>query len=154
MSQKYQLSFFLLAFSLLVLIACSKSVDPVQNLKDGEAFLAANSAREGVVVTLSGLQYEVLREGDRKKPSDSDSVTVNYMGSLINGKEFDRGQAITFPLNAVIAGWREGLQLMNEGAKYRFFIPSELAYGKTGAGRSIAPNSALIFEVDLVKVNR
>ena len=143
--------FFVILVSLLG--ACSK-IDPEQNLKAGEAFLAENRVKEGVTTTPSGLQYQVIKEGNGKNPSATDSVTVNYKGSLITGKEFDSGENITFPLNGVIQGWTEGLQLMKEGAKYRFFIPSPLAYGETGAARVIPPNSALIFEVDLVKVNR
>ena len=107
-----------------------------------------------MATTPSGLQYQVLNEGNGRKPIATDSVTVNYKGSLINGKVFDSGEKITFPLNGVIPGWTEGLQLMKEGAKYRFFIPSSLAYGESGEARVIPPNAALIFEVELVKVNR
>jgi FKBP-type peptidyl-prolyl cis-trans isomerase len=141
------------AFLFSLLGGCSK-VDPDLNLKAGESFLAENRVKQGVVTTPSGLQYQVLKEGNGLMPSVSDSVTVNYQGSLITGKEFDSGENITFPLNGVIPGWTEGLQLMKEGAKYRFFIPSTLAYGESGAARVIPPNAALIFEVDLVKVNR
>jgi len=144
----------LVAFWLAFLAACSKNIDPEQNRKAGEVFLAANKTKEGVVTTPSGLQYEVLKGGSGQSPKPSDSVTVDYKGSLINGREFDHGENISFPLQGVIPGWTEGLQLMKEGAKYRFFIPSELAYGESGAARVIPPNSALIFEVDLVKVNR
>ena len=133
--------------------ACSKT-DPGQNLKSGETFLAENKVKDGVNTTPSGLQFQILKEDNGKSPAGSDSVTVNYKGMLISGKEFDSGENISFPLNGVIPGWTEGLQLMKEGAKYRFFIPSALAYGETGAARIIPPNSALIFEVDLVKVNR
>jgi FKBP-type peptidyl-prolyl cis-trans isomerase FkpA len=125
-----------------------------QTLTQGEAFLAENASKPGVVVTASGLQYQVLTEGTGQQPAASDSVTVNYVGSLISGSHFDEGKGITFPLNAVIPGWTEGVQLMKEGASYRFFIPSALAYGERGAGRAIPPNAALIFDVDLVKVNR
>jgi len=136
-----------------LLAACSKG-DPEQNKKAGEAFLAENAKKEGVLMTASGLQYQVLTPGTGRQPSATDSVTVNYKGSLIDGKEFDSGQEISFPLNGVIPGWTEGLQLMKEGAKYRFFIPSSLAYGEAGAARVIPPNAALVFEVDLLKVNR
>ena len=134
-------------------VGCAK-VDSGQNLKAGESFFAENRTKPGVLTTASGLQYQVLQDGKGVKPSATDSVTVNYQGALITGKEFDKGENISFPLNGVIAGWTEGLQLMNEGAKFRFFIPAALAYGESGAGRIIPPNSALIFEVELVKVNR
>jgi len=143
----------LAVFFFSLLGACAK-VDPELNRKAGEFFLAENRTKEGVVVTASGLQYLVLKEGNGQQPLTSDSVTVNYKGSLIGGKEFDKGENITFPLNGVIPGWTEGLQLMKEGAKYRFFIPSALAYGESGAARIIPPNSTLVFDVDLVKVNR
>lgn len=138
---------------LALLTACGKG-DPEQNLKAGQAFLADNATKTGVTTTPSGLQYQVLREGNGLKPEARDSVTVNYAGSLIGGSEFDSGENITFPLANVIAGWTEGLQFMKEGAKYRFFIPSQLAYGESGAGRVIPPNATLIFDVELVKVNR
>ena len=152
MSKKWWGSLMLAAL-LGGMLACAK-VDSGQNLKAGESFLAENRTKPGVVTTSSGLQYQILQEGKGVKPSATDSVTVNYQGSLITGKEFDKGENISFPLNGVIAGWTEGLQLMNEGAKFRFFIPAALAYGESGAGRIIPPNSALIFEVELVKVNR
>ncbi len=153
MSKKLWVSSILAAFFFSLSGGCAK-VDPELNRKAGESFLAENRTKEGVVATSSGLQYQVLKEGNGQEPSASDSVTVNYKGSLISGKEFDKGENITFPLNGVIPGWTEGLQLMKEGAKYRFFIPSSLAYGESGAARVIPPNSALVFEVDLVKVNR
>lgn len=122
----------------------------------GEAFLAENAKKEGVVVLPSGLQYTVLREGTLRKPKATDSVECHYEGRLIDGTVFDssykRGQSATFPLNGVIAGWTEGVQLMGEGAKYRFFIPYHLAYGERGAGGSIPPYAALVFDVELVKV--
>ena len=136
-----------------LLAGCPKG-DPELNKKAGEAFLAENAKKEGVVSTASGLQYQVLAAGNGLQPSATDSVTVDYKGSLIDGKEFDSGKGISFPLNGVIPGWTEGLQLMKEGAKYRFFIPSSLAYGESGAARVIPPNAALVFEVDLLKVNR
>ena len=123
---------------------------------EGEAFLAENAKKEGVVSLPSGLQYQVLREGDGRKPAAIDQVECHYEGTLINGQVFDssyqRGQTATFGLNQVIAGWTEGLQLMQEGAKYRFFIPYHLAYGERGAGQSIPPFATLIFDVELVKV--
>ena len=122
----------------------------------GEKFLAENGKKEGVNTTSSGLQYVVEKEGTGKQPTASDNVTVHYTGRLLNGKVFDssvsRGEPATFPLNRVIPGWTEGLQLMKEGAKYVFFIPSELAYGAHGAGNDIPPHSTLIFEVELIKV--
>ena len=123
---------------------------------EGEAFLAENAKKEGVESLPSGLQYQVLREGDGRKPAATDQVECHYEGTLINGQVFDssyqRGQTATFGLNQVIAGWTEGLQLMQEGAKYRFFIPYHLAYGERGAGQSIPPFATLIFDVELVKV--
>jgi FKBP-type peptidyl-prolyl cis-trans isomerase FkpA len=122
----------------------------------GEKFLAENATKEGVTTTASGLQYKVLTEGTGKSPKATDTVLVHYAGTLINGTEFDssykRKEPIEFPLNGVIAGWTEGVQLMKEGAKFRFFIPSKLAYGTRGAGRDIGPNQTLIFEVELLKV--
>ena len=123
---------------------------------EGENFLAENGKKDGVVTLPSGLQYTVLREGNGKRPSATDTVECDYEGTLINGQVFDssyrRGEHATFPLNQVIAGWTEGLQLMQEGAKYRFFIPYNLAYGERGAGRDIPPYAALIFDVELHKV--
>lgn len=143
-----------LAAVLLGLLGGCPKVDPAQNKQAGEVFLAENAKKPGIKVTPSGLQYQILKEGTGLQPAASDSVTVDYKGSLIDGKEFDSGQGVSFPLNGVIPGWTEGLQLMKEGAKYRFFIPSALAYGESGAARVIPPNAALVFEVDLVKVNR
>ena len=124
--------------------------------QEGEAFLAENAKKDGVVTLPSGLQYQVLREGDGRKPSATDQVECHYEGTLINGQVFDssyrRGETATFGLNQVIKGWTEGLQLMQEGAKYRFFIPYQLAYGERGAGQSIPPFATLIFDVELVKV--
>ncbi len=123
---------------------------------EGENFLAENAKKPGVETLPSGLQYQVLREGDGRKPSATDQVECHYEGTLINGQVFDssyrRGETATFGLNQVIKGWTEGLQLMQEGAKYRFFIPYNLAYGERGAGQSIPPYAALIFDVELVKV--
>ena len=123
---------------------------------EGEKYLAENAKKEGVVTLPSGLQYQVLREGNGKKPSAKDSVKCHYEGFLIDGTVFDssvqRGEPAVFGLQQVIAGWTEGLQLMQEGAKYRFFIPYRLAYGEGGAGASIPPFAALIFDVELIQV--
>lgn len=120
-------------------------------------FLATNKKKPGVVVTSSGLQYRVLRAGTGRRPGAGDAVEVNYKGTLTNGKVFDssydRGQSISFPLNKVIAGWTEGLQLMKEGAKYEFVIPANLGYGINGAGSSIPPRATLVFIVELLKVH-
>ena len=123
---------------------------------EGEAFLAENKKRAGVVTTASGLQYEVLAEGTGHQPKATDTVRCHYEGTLIDGSVFDssyrRGAPAEFGLNQVIAGWTEGVQLMKEGAKYKFYIPYHLAYGERGAGSSIPPYSALIFIVELIKV--
>ncbi len=120
----------------------------------GEKFLAENGKKDGVKTTASGLQYEVVTEGKGANPKASDRVTVHYKGTLISGEQFDssydRGQPITFPLGNVIPGWTEGLQLMKPGAKYKLYIPSNLAYGERGAGAKIGPNETLIFEVELL----
>ena len=122
----------------------------------GEKYLAENAKKEGVITLPSGLQYQVLKEGNGKKPTAKDTVQCHYEGFLIDGTVFDssiqRGEPATFPLQQVIAGWTEGLQLMQEGAKYRFFIPYRLAYGEGGAGSSIPPFAALIFDVELIEV--
>jgi len=127
-------------------------------LAAGNKFLSDNSKKPGIKTTASGLQYEVLREGSGPHPLATDQVTVNYRGTLINGTEFDssyaRHQPATFPLNGVIPGWTEGLQLMTPGSKYRFYIPSQLGYGAQGAGGSIGPNEALIFDVELLSINK
>lgn len=128
------------------------SADAEHHKQESNKFLSENRQKPDVVTTPSGLEYQVLREGTGATPKATDTVTVNYRGSLISGSEFDSGQGISFPLNGVIPGWTEGLQLMKEGAKYRFFIPPELAYGERGAGRVVPPNAALIFDVELVKV--
>ncbi len=123
---------------------------------EGEKYLAENAKKEGVVTLPSGLQYMVLKEGNGKKPKATDKVKCHYEGFLIDGTVFDssiqRGEPAVFPLNQVIAGWTEGLQLMQEGAKYRFFIPYILGYGEGGAGASIPPYAALIFDVELLEV--
>ena len=122
----------------------------------GEAFLAENGKKDGIVTLPSGLQYQVLKEGNGKKPSSTDQVVCHYEGTLIDGTVFDssyqRNQPATFGLNQVIAGWTEGVQLMQEGAKYRFFIPYKLAYGERGAGAQIPPFAALVFDVELIEV--
>lgn len=122
----------------------------------GEKYLAENAKKAEVVTLPSGLQYQVLKEGNGKKPTAKDTVMCHYEGALIDGTVFDssyqRGEPATFPLQQVIAGWTEGLQLMQEGAKYRFFIPYRLAYGEGGAGASIPPFAALVFDVELIQV--
>ena len=122
----------------------------------GEKYLAENAKKEGVITLPSGLQYQVLKEGNGKKPTAKDTVQCHYEGFLLDGTVFDssiqRGEPATFPLQQVIAGWTEGLQLMQEGAKYRFFIPYRLGYGEGGAGNSIPPFAALIFDVELIQV--
>lgn len=127
-----------------------------KNIKEGEAFLAENKKKKGVITTDSGLQYMVIKEGDGRKPKETDRVKVHYRGTLIDGTEFDsshkRGQPATFQVKGVIPGWTEALQLMKEGSKYRIFVPSKLAYGERGAGPQIGPNSTLIFEVELLSI--
>jgi len=126
------------------------------NKAEGEAFLAENSGKEGVTTLPSGLQYKVLTVGKGKQPTAEDTVSVHYRGTLINGTEFDssyqRGEPATFPVNGVISGWTEALQLMKEGAKWQLFIPSDLAYGPRGAGGDIGPHSMLQFDVELLSV--
>ncbi len=126
------------------------------NKKEGEAFLTANKTKDGVVALPSGLQYKILQEGTGPKPAATDSVVCNYRGTLLDGKEFDssykRGQPATFPVNGVIKGWTEALQLMPMGSKWQLFVPSELAYGDRGAGADIKPGATLIFEVELVSI--
>ena len=127
-----------------------------ENKDKGESWLADKALEEGVVSLPSGLMYQVLNEGSGKKPTAEDTVECHYEGRLIDGTVFDssykRGESATFPLNGVIAGWTEGVQLMSEGAKYRFFIPYQLAYGERGAGAAIPPFAALVFDVELIKV--
>ncbi|MDR3711644.1 MAG: FKBP-type peptidyl-prolyl cis-trans isomerase [Puia sp.] len=127
------------------------------NLKAGQDFLAVNKDKPGVVSLPSGLQYEIITQGSGKKPLASNNVTCHYHGTLIDGSVFDssvkRGQPATFPLSGVIKGWTEGLQLMAEGSKWRFFIPPQLGYGDRQVGPHIGPNSTLVFEVELLKVN-
>jgi FKBP-type peptidyl-prolyl cis-trans isomerase len=127
-----------------------------ENKKAGEAFLAQNKGKQGVVTLPSGLQYKILKAGDGKKPSASDTVECNYRGTLIDGNEFDssykRGQPATFGVSQVIPGWQEALQLMSVGSKWQLFVPADLAYGERGAGREIGPNATLIFEVELLAI--
>jgi len=127
-----------------------------KNKEEGAKFLEENAKREGVKSTASGLQYEVITEGKGKHPKASDTVTVHYKGTLINGEEFDssygRGQPVSFPLANVIPGWTEGVQLMTPGSKYKLYIPSDLGYGERGAGVKIGPNQVLIFEVELLSI--
>lgn len=124
--------------------------------EEGENYLAENAKKEGVVTLPSGLQYLVIKEGNGKRPKATDKVKCHYEGMLVDGTLFDssvqRGEPATFPLNQVIAGWTEGLQLMTEGSKYRFFIPYTLGYGERGAGASIPPFAALVFDVELIEV--
>jgi FKBP-type peptidyl-prolyl cis-trans isomerase FklB len=127
-----------------------------KNRKDGEAFLAANKSKEGIVILPSGLQYKILKTGDGPKPTASDTVSCNYRGTLIDGKEFDssykRGQPASFPVGGVIKGWTEALQLMPVGSKWQLFLPADLAYGDRQAGPDITPGSTLIFEVELLSI--
>lgn len=127
-----------------------------RNAAEGEAYLAENGQRDGVITTESGLQYEVLTQGNGPRPAATDQASVHYRGTLVDGTEFDssyeRGEPATFPINRVIPGWTEALQLMPVGSKYRFVIPSRLAYGEQGSGPLIGPNATLIFEVELLGI--
>lgn len=135
----------------------SKQELSAKNLKEGQDFLEANKAKEGVVALPSGLQYQVLTAAEGAKPSATDKVTCHYHGTLINGTVFDssvqRGQPATFPLNMVIKGWTEALQLMSIGSKWRLFLPADLAYGDRHVSAEIGPNSTLIFDVELLRIN-
>jgi len=126
------------------------------NKKEGEAFLAANKGKEGIVTLPSGLQYKILTAGTGSKPTSADTVVCNYRGTLINGTEFDssykRGQPATFPVSGVIKGWTEALPMMPVGSKWQLFIPADLAYGDRAPGPEIGPNSTLIFEVELLSI--
>ena len=128
------------------------------NLKAGEAFLALNGKKDGVKTTASGLQYQVIKSGSGKSPVSSDTVKVHYHGTLLDGTVFDssvdRGEPATFPLTGVIPGWIEALQLMKEGDKWKLFIPAKLAYGDRGPGGAIGPNSTLLFEVELLSIEK
>lgn len=136
----------------------AKDAEANKNLADGKAFLESNKLREGVKTTKSGLQYKVIKSGDGKTPTAEDTVEVHYEGRLIDGKVFDssikRGKPARFPVNGVIKGWTEALQLMKEGDKWEIYIPAELGYGANGAGQAIPPNAALVFEVELIKVDK
>lgn len=129
-----------------------------ENKEKGKAFLEENKTKEGVVTLESGLQYKILQEGTGASPKATDTVKCQYKGTTIDGQEFDssykRGQPATFAVNRVIKGWTEGLQLMKEGGKWQFFIPAELAYGERGAGQNIGPNEVLIFEVELLEIEK
>jgi FKBP-type peptidyl-prolyl cis-trans isomerase FklB len=127
-----------------------------KNAKEGEKFLAQNKSKPGVKTTASGLQYKMIKEGNGLQPKATDTVTVNYEGKLVDGTVFDssykRGQPATFPLNQVIPGWTEGLQLMKVGGKYQLFVPASLGYGERAMGQDITPNSTLVFEIELLDV--
>ena len=154
-----KIQLIIIAVSILVLIGLfmfSKNNSELAqtNITEGAAFLAENATKEGVITTESGLQYTILTDAEGDKPSATSNVTVHYKGTTLDGTEFDssysRNAPATFPLNRVIGGWTEGVQLMSVGATYRFFIPSELAYGAQGAGGAIGPNATLIFDVELL----
>jgi len=134
----------------------SRQAAAEKNMKEGEAFLAENKKKEGVVVLPSGLQYKILKAGDGKKPTDADTVECHYRGAFINGTEFESsyraGKTVTFKVTGVIPGWSEALKLMPVGSKWQLFIPSRLAYGEQGAGNRLGPNAALIFDVELVAI--
>jgi FKBP-type peptidyl-prolyl cis-trans isomerase FklB len=134
----------------------AREADAKDNLRTGQAFLADNRTKPGVVETESGLQYQVVEDGGGKQPAETDTVVVNYRGTLIDGTEFDssfrRGEPVTFPVNAVIPGWQEALKLMKVGAKWKVFIPADLAYGERGAGQNIGPNETLVFDIELIGI--
>jgi FKBP-type peptidyl-prolyl cis-trans isomerase FklB len=136
-------------------VAASKEA-ATKNAAEGEKFLAENKMKDGIKTTTSGLQYKVLKEGSGESPKETDTVVTNYRGTLLDGTEFDssykRNEPASFPVNRVIKGWTEALQLMKPGAKYQLFIPSALAYGERGAGRDIGPNATLIFDVELLSI--
>ncbi|MDT8281211.1 MAG: FKBP-type peptidyl-prolyl cis-trans isomerase [Gammaproteobacteria bacterium] len=138
------------------LMASKLAADAADNLAIGEKFLAENAKKPGVITTESGLQYKVISSGDGKQPKDTDTVTTHYVGTLIDGREFDssvkRGQPASFPVKGVIKGWTEALQLMHVGDKWQLFIPSDLAYGATKRSELIEPNSTLIFEIELLGI--
>lgn len=137
-------------------VASTQEGEGAKNLEEGLLFLAENLQKEGVTELPSGLQYEILKEGDGAIPTANDQVKCHYHGTLIDGTVFDssvqRGEPATFPVNGVIQGWVEALQLMSVGSKWKLYIPSELAYGSRGAGGAIAPNTTLIFEVELLEI--
>ncbi len=139
-------------------VAEQKQKAAAANAEAGKKFLEENAKKDGIKVTASGLQYQVIEEGAGDNPAATDIVKVHYEGTLISGQIFDssikRGEPVEFPLNQVIPGWTEGVQLMKPGAKYKFFIPSALAYGERGAGEMIGPNSTLIFDVELIEIKK
>ena len=158
-------SFFILTLAAGLLAGCGAKEDkatmeknPVENPISGEAFLAQNAKKEGVITTASGLQYKVLKSGTGESPKRTDTVKVHNHGTLIDGTVFDssvqRGQPISFPVNGVIPGWVEALQLMKVGDKWQLFIPARLAYGDQSPGAGIPPNSVLIFEVELLGIEK
>ncbi len=156
-NQRRIISIFTALLIGFTMFSIANATTPEENKKAGMEFLAKNAKKDKVITTASGLQYQILTEGKGTAPVATDNVTVKYKGTLLDGTEFDstekHGGSATFPLNRVIKGWTEGVQLMKPGAKYRFFIPSSLAYGEEGAGRVIPPNATLIFEIELIKVN-
>jgi len=137
-------------------LACGLAAPLTLNAEPNVDYLIENAKKDGVTVTDSGLQYRVLEEGTGNQPSASDTVEVHYTGTLVDGTKFDssrdRGETISFPLNGVIAGWTEGVQLMKEGSRYEFVIPSDLGYGARGAGGVIPPNATLVFDVELIAI--
>lgn len=137
-------------------LKAKKASQANQNLAAGQQFLKENSKKEGVITTESGLQYEVIKEGSGKKPTLNDTVVTHYTGTLLNGKVFDssykRNEPATFPVNGVIKGWTEALQMMKPGSKWKLYVPSNLAYGERGAGNVIGPNATLIFEIELLDI--
>ncbi|MFK5987046.1 MAG: FKBP-type peptidyl-prolyl cis-trans isomerase [Pseudomonadota bacterium] len=139
------------------MVSSQKNKSGDKNQTEGQEFLVANAKKEGILSTASGMQYEIMVEGNGPIPTASDTVTTHYHGSLINGSVFDssvnRGQPAEFPVNGVIKGWTEALQMMEVGSKWRLFIPPELAYGEQGAGADIGPNTTLIFEVELLAIS-
>lgn len=151
-------NFFKIILLGTLITSCAQAGNAEQNKVQGVTFLAENAKKGNIITTASGLQYEVLTKGTgTKSPTATDTVTVHYAGQTLDGKIFDssydRKEPASFPLNRVIKGWTEGVQLMTEGAKYRFYIPSELAYGERGAGSAIPANATLIFDVELLKIN-
>jgi len=155
--QIHILSIIVVVLTGITMLSMANATSSAENQAAGVAFLAENAKKSSIITTASGLQYEVLTPGTgAQTPTATSNVTVHYRGTTIDGKKFDssydRGEPTSFPLNRVIPGWTEGVQLMTEGAKYRFYIPAELAYGENGAG-PISPNSALIFDVELLKIN-
>lgn len=143
----------------MAMFSMANATTPEENKVAGATFLADNAKKPNIKTTASGLQYEVLTQGNGTvSPKATDMVTVHYKGTTLDGAEFDssysRGEPASFPLNRVIAGWTEGVQLMKEGDKFRFYIPSDLAYGAEGAGGKIGPNATLIFEVELIKIEK